>query len=307
MTLYNKRIFILVFTVVISGKAWAVNNADELSKDWYTVDEISTDTLCKQAQQVLHKVNQEYLLQADKVTQKAWVNCLFAKQRLQEQVNRLEAKREEVYIDLSKTSPTYVSDVTAMILKNFAMLSDFEAKDVYPYLFGKSEKKGYLYSQEEVSEKIRSGLAHPEDENHKKTLRQISYLLRNAVSKEQFDAYLQGPDVLARLQKDESEREPLQEEFDTIVMQKGKIADRASFFNKLYEKSVPRFKEFALSKRVRELVNNRRAMQANARKRLEHATQFHSVFTSIPYKGISTPLSGSAFYPAKEKVSRIRY
>ena len=109
---------------------------------------------------------------------------------------------------LARTSPTFYDELNDSYKSNFIGLKGFDVGDVYPYLQEKlmpQDKQGSIQklSTAAIKQKLdvyAKKLNDPERLTlDGKKCRQIGFLFRNDIVREQFDAFLQGPAAVKKL------------------------------------------------------------------------------------------------------------
>jgi len=128
--------------------------------------------------------------------------------KIEQQLQAIENIRETLMLLQQRCTSDYVEGAQETISKNFAPVTPFDAEDVYPYLQAKlmpTGKKGTIekLSTAELRDKLeqyKKKLQQAGDkESDLKKVRQIGYVVRNELSREQFDAFLKGPAALEKL------------------------------------------------------------------------------------------------------------
>ena len=105
------------------------------------------------------------------------------------------------------------------IRKNFEPCKNFDPCKVYDHL-GYTQEKSKPVSNKDISDSIAAKLATASANNNEDelwVLRQCGFVFRNDVTKQTFDAYLQGDDALEQLKIDASYQKKLQQCHDNIM------------------------------------------------------------------------------------------
>lgn len=169
-------------------------------------------------------------------------------ERINAYINQLELLRETSMVIMRRATDaaSFKKDVESTLRQNMAAIGDAaytDPKKVYVYLLDPlhadndnavevATQKGLALSSAQIRDSIKSELEQVSTSDiRKKLLRQIDFLCRNEVTKQEFDAYL--TDTLGLLIIDKKTLEKLMEQYAEIIKLKAELDEQRDNLSKL--------------------------------------------------------------------------
>ena len=137
-------------------------------------------------------------------------------------IAQCEQMREIIMLLMRRADPGFAANVDETCKVNLGKCG-LVPTNIYSYLgFDEAQRAGV--SAREIRQRLLDRLRAAQTDDERSQLRQVGFLVRNAVAKEEFDAYLKGPQALNDLQLPAEILEPLAGAFVAVSVLKDSLA-----------------------------------------------------------------------------------